>query len=198
LVFPGDFVEKELSMLSRVALERGSFVVLMVALASIFAGIPLMAQEVASSTIGVFDADRVLDESQPGQQALALFNQLRDQRVGELQVQQNSLNALQQEAMAAAPGSPDAARLQREMEDLALRLERLQQDVEQELGLRQNELTAGITQMIAQIIEVLGEDDGYALVFNASQSGLVYVGPTLEITDEIIRRLNAASAAGGA
>ena len=84
------------------------------------------------------------------------------------------------------------------MEDLGLRLERLQQDVEQELGLRQNELTAGITQMIAQIIEVLGEDDGYALVFNASQSGLVYVGPTLEITDEIIRRLNAASAAGGA
>jgi Skp family chaperone for outer membrane proteins len=84
------------------------------------------------------------------------------------------------------------------VEDLALRLERLQQDVEQELGLRQNELTAGITQMIAQIIDVMGEEEGYSLIFNAIQSGLVYVGPTLEITDEIIRRLNAASAAGGA
>ena len=79
-----------------------------------------------------------------------------------------------------------------------LRLNRLQEDVQQELGLRQNELTFEITEMIAQIIEVMGEDEGYTLIFNASQSGLVYVGPTLDITDEIIRRINAMSTPDGA
>ena len=144
--------------------------------------------------IGVFNADRVLAESQPGQQAVALFNQLREQRVGELQVQQNEVNTLQQQAMSATPGSADAARLQRAMEDRMLQLDRLQQDVQQELGLRQNELTSEITQMVAQIIDVLGEEEDYTLIFNAIQSGLVYIGPTLDITDEIISRINAMSA----
>ena len=79
-----------------------------------------------------------------------------------------------------------------------LRLNRLQEDVQQELGLRQNELTLEITEMIAQIIEVMGEEDGYTLIFNAIQSGLVYIGPTLDITDEIIRRIDALSTPDGA
>jgi Skp family chaperone for outer membrane proteins len=180
-------------MLVRVALVRGSFAVLVAALASI-AGGPLAAQATVSVKVGVFNADRVLAESQPGQQALALFNQLRDQRVAELQVQQDEINVLQQQAITAAFGSPEAAQLQRQMEDLMLRLERLQQDVQQELGQRQNELTAGITQMVGEIIDVMGEEEGYTLIFNALQSGLVYIGPTMDITDEIIERINAMSA----
>jgi Skp family chaperone for outer membrane proteins len=197
LVFPGDFVEKELSMLRRVALERGSFAVLMSALASILAGVPLVAQDDVDSKIGVFNADRVMAESQPGVQALALFNQLRDQRVGELQVQQNAVNGLQQQAMTAAVGSPEAARLQREMEDLMLRLERLQQDVQQELGVRQNELTGELMQTVADVVSTIGEEGGYALIINAVQSGVVYAGPTLDITDEVIQWVNARSAPSG-
>jgi Skp family chaperone for outer membrane proteins len=185
---------KELSMLSRVVFRRGSFAVLVAALASILAGVPLVAQEVVGGKIGVFNADRIMAESQPGQQALALFNQLRDQRVRELQVQQDQINVLQQQAIAVTPGSPDAVRLQREVENSMLRLERLQQDVQQELGLRQNELTSDITDKIAEIINTMGEEEGYTLIFNAIQSGLVYIGPTLDITDEIIRRVDALSA----
>ena len=185
-------------MSSRLAYRRGSLAVLVAAVSSILAVSPLAAQEVIGGKVGVFNADRVLAESGPGQQALALFNQLRDQRVAELQVQQDEINTLQQQAIATTPGSPEAARLQRDVEDLMLRLNRLQEDVQQELGLRQNELTSEITEMIAQIITVMGEEGGYTLIFNALQSGLVYVGPTLDITDEIIRRINAMSTPDGA
>ena len=184
-------------MSSRLALGRGSFAVLVAALASILAGFPLAAQEVMGGKIGVFNADRVMAESQPGLQAFALFSQLRDQRVGELQVQQGEVNALQQQAIAAPPGSVEAARLQRDVEDLMLRINRLQEDVQQELGVRQNELTVGLTEMIAEIIEVMGEEDGYSLIFNAVQSGLVYDAPTLDITDALILRVNALGAPSG-
>ena len=181
-------------MLSRVAFGRGSFAVLVAAMASILAGIPLTAQEVLPGKVGVFNADRIMAESQPGQQALALFNQLRDQRIGELNVQRDQINTLQQQALSVTPGSPDAVRLQREVENSMLRLERLQQDVEQELAQRQNELTSGITQTITEVITLMGEEEGYTFIFNAIQSGLVYVDPTMDITDEIIRRVDAASA----
>ncbi len=181
-------------MFSRVAFGRGSFAVSVAALASILAGIPLAAQEVIGGKVGVFNADRIMAESQPGQQALALFNQLQEQRVGELQVQQDQINILQQQQISVPPGSADAVRLGREVENSMLRLERLQQDVQQELGLRQNELVSGITEMISQVIDVMGQEDGYTLIFNAVQSGLVYLDPTLDITDEIIQRVNAMSA----
>ena len=181
-------------MLSRVALGQGSFTMLVAILALILARMPLAAQEIVDQKMGVFNADRVLTESQPGQQAVALFNQLREQRVGELQVQQDEINTMQQQAMSATPGTADAARLQREMEDRMLQLDRLQQDVQQELGLRQNELTSEIMQMVAGVIDALGQEEGYTLIFNVVQSGLVYVGPTLDITDEIIIRINAMSA----
>ena len=181
-------------MQSRVAFGRGSFAVLVAALASILAGIPLAAQEVIGQKVGVFDADRIMAESQSGQQALALFNQLRDQRVAELQVQQDGINSLQQQSISVPPGGPDAVRLQREVENSMLQLERLQQDVQQELTVRQNELTLEITQMIAQVIDAMGEEEGYTLIFNQVQSGLVYVATTMDITDEIIQRINALSA----
>jgi outer membrane protein len=181
-------------MLSRVAFGRISFGVLMAALASIAAGNPLAAQDSTSGKIAVFNADRVMAESEPGQQALAIFNQLRDQRVAELQVQQDEINTLQQQAVTAVPGTPDAARLQRDLEDRLVLFDRLQQDVQQELGQRQNDLTLGITEMVAQIIDVLGQEGEYALIFNTLQSGLVYVDPTLDLTDEIIQRVNALSA----
>ena len=76
-----------------------------------------------------------------------------------------------------------------------LRLNRLQEDVEQELGLRQNELASDINQMIGQVIDVMGEEEGYTLIFNQLQSGLVYIATVLDITDEIIRRINTMSAA---
>ena len=132
-------------MLSRVAFGRGSFAVLVAALASILAGIPLAAQEVTGGKVGVFNADRIMAESQPGQQALALFNQLRDLRVGELQVQQNQINEPPATSdFSVTAGGPDAVRLQREVENSMLQLERLEQDVQQELGQRQNELTSEI------------------------------------------------------
>ena len=137
-------------MLSRVALGRGWCAVFLAALAVAAVWTPLAAQEADVPKIGIFNADRVLAESEPGQQALALFNQLRDQRVGELQLQQDEINSLQQQAVTAVPGSRDAARLQRDLEDRVVRLDRLQQDVQQELGERQNELTFEITSSISR------------------------------------------------
>jgi len=76
-----------------------------------------------------------------------------------------------------------------------LQMDRLEQDVQQELGQRQNELTANITEMVATIIETMGEEGGYTMIFNSLQSGLVYINPTIDITDEIVRRVDEASPA---
>ncbi len=185
-------------MFRRLACERDLVTVGVTALALLMGGGRLAAQDAAAPLkIGVFNAERIMAESEAGQQALAQFNQLRNQRMTELQAQQDQINTLRQQGLAAQPGSAQAAQLQRQLEDRMLQLNRLQEDVQSELTLRQNALTGGITQVVGEIIDALGEEQGYALVFNAVQSGLVYVDEAIDITDEIIQRLDAANPAGG-
>jgi len=167
----------------------------LLALALSVSATPALAQT-ASVTVGVFDADRILAESLAGQQALALFSQLRDQRAGEVQAQQVEFNTLRQQVLQALPGSPEAVSMQRQVEDKSLQLQRLNEDVQNELGARQAALTEEITQKIATIIDELGAERGFTLIFNNVQSGLAYWDPAVDLTDEIIARLDA-SAGGG-
>ena len=69
----------------------------------------------------------------------------------------------------------------------------LEQDVQQELGQRQAELVEPITQTVRQIIDTMGREEGYSLIFNMAQSGLVYFDPVIDVTEEIIRRVNVVS-----
>lgn len=185
-------------MFRRLAWERDLLTVCVTASALLIGGGRLVAQDAAAPVkIGVFNAERIMAESQAGQQALAQFNQLRDQRMTELQTQQDQINALRQQGLAAQPGSAEAAQLQRQMEDRSVQFQRLQEDVQNELALRQNELTGGITQVVGEIIDEMGEELGYSLIFNAIQSGLVYVDEAIDITDDIIQRLDAVNPVGG-
>lgn len=147
--------------------------------------------------VGIFNADRILQESQAGQQALAQFNQLSSQRLEEFQAQQTEMDGLRQQLLAAPPGSAQAGQLNRQLEDKTLMMQRLQQDVQNELAQRQDELTGVITQRIAQIIEELGDEESFSMIINLVQSGIVYYAvDSLDITDMIIARLDAAPAGG--
>jgi len=159
-----------------------------------FTGLPLLAQESAGPKVGVFDGERVLAESEMGEEAVALLSQLQEQRVAELQAQQAEINTISQQALSAAPGTAEAAQLERQMEDRGLQYQRLEQDVQQELGQRQAELVEPITQIVRQIIDTMGREEGYVLIFNVAQSGLVYFDATIEVTEEIIRRVNVVNA----
>lgn len=165
------------------------------ALALSVSATPALAQT-APVTVGVFDADRILAESVAGRQALALFSQLRDQRSGEVQAQQIEFNTLRQQGLQAMPGSPEAVSIQRQVEDKSLQLQRLNEDVQNELGARQAALTEEITRKIAAIIEEIGAERGFTVIFNNVQSGLAFWDPAVDLTDEIIARLDAPAGGG--
>jgi len=144
--------------------------------------------------IGVFNPDRVIAESAQGQEAIAQLDQLQSTRVGELQTQQQAITRLQQRSMQAAPDSQ--AILQRQLQDRQIQFQRLQEDVQEELQRRQQELTQPIIERIAEIIERIGAEENFTMIFNVLQGGLVYVDESVDLTDRIIEELDTAEAAG--
>lgn len=65
------------------------------------------------------------------------------------------------------------------------------QDLQQQAQARQQELMQPIMQQIEQVLESIREEQGYIMIFDASNSGLIAADPALDLTDEVLRRLQA-------
>ena len=73
--------------------------------------------------------------------------------------------------------------------DLGYQQQKLQEDYQQ----RSRELITGLNMKIRDVIVQVAKEKGYDLVL----SDAVYVSPTIDITDEVLKRLAAQSAAPG-
>lgn len=67
--------------------------------------------------------------------------------------------------------------------------ERFRKDVENDIRQRHNELVQRITSELIQIADTLGKEKGYTLILERSL--VPYMDPSLDVTDEIIKRHNA-------
>ncbi len=73
--------------------------------------------------------------------------------------------------------------------------ERIQQ-LEQQAAQRQAELVQPVMQRINRIIEQIRSEGNYTIIFDVAAQGIIAADPSLDLTQEVIRRLQAES--GGA
>ncbi len=151
--------------------------------------LPVAAQEL---TIAVIDVQRVVTESDPGKQALQKLKELQDAKVDEGRVLQQTLAGLQ-EQMAKQRFTLSEERLaemNKQLEDGQIALQRFQDDAERELDEARRRELGSLEGRIIPVINQVGVERGFTVIFNKFQSGLVYADDSVDITDEVIRRFN--------
>jgi outer membrane protein len=147
------------------------------------AGKPELA---AAQKIGVVDMQRALAETEDGRKAKDTLKKLFEQRQKTLDKQQNDLKSLKD--------GLDKQRdvLQREV--LTKKLEEYQKAVA-ELQTTyvdfQRELTKPILMRMERVVRRIGQAEGYTLVVDRSEAGVMYVPSTYDLTDVLIQRYNA-------
>jgi outer membrane protein len=82
------------------------------------------------------------------------------------------------------------AELRKQIEDKGIALQRFQDDAERELDEARRQELGGLEGRIIPVINQIGTEKGYTLIFNKFQSGLVYADDAVDITDDVIRRFN--------
>jgi outer membrane protein len=78
----------------------------------------------------------------------------------------------------------------KELEDKTIAIRRFEDDAKRELDEARRRELGGLEQRILPIIDQIGKERGYTLIFNKFQSGLVYADETVDITDDVITRFN--------
>ena len=138
---------------------------------------------------------RIAAESAEGRISSAKIEALRTKRATELNDKNKQIEGLQAKQRSAVLGDDTRVQIQKDVDRITKEIERLTQDAQAELQELQNDLQVDFQRKVAPVIEAVARDKNLQLLFSQADSGLVWADNGLDLTLEVIRRLDAATAA---
>ena len=153
---------------------------------------PLGAAPQGSGGIAVIDNLRVFEESNQGkaatEQIQANVNSWQAQ-ISALETQVQGL--MGQRQTQAAVMTADALRaLDAQIEQEQINLQRLRDDAQRQATSSQNEVLAQLEATLTPVVGQLASELGFSVVLNSQTPGLLHFDPAVDITDQLIARLN--------
>ena len=149
--------------------------------------------------IAIIDSDRVVAESTRGKAALEQLKAIQEAKVAEGRRLQQELTDLRKRMedgrLSLAPDKLEE--LRKQIQDKGIALERFQADAQRQLEEERERALAGIERDILQIIDQVGKEQGYTLIFNKFRSGLVFAEDAVDISPLVIQRFDAVRPAAG-
>ncbi|HWP20882.1 MAG TPA: OmpH family outer membrane protein [Burkholderiaceae bacterium] len=139
--------------------------------------------------IGYVNSDRVLRDAAPAKAAQARLEQEFSRREKELADLQAKLKAASERLDKDAPtlSESERARRQRELADQEREFQYRRRDFQEDLNRRKNEELAAIVERANRVIKQIFEQEKYDIILQEA----VFVGPRVDITDKVIKALNA-------
>ena len=152
---------------------------------------PAFAQD--STRIGAVSLAYVARSSKAGKSALAEIDQFVKQKEAEAAVKSAELEKQRLELQKTSAGlSPRAiADLQKTFDRSRVEFERFQQDARAEIERMQTTFDTEFRVKLAPIIDSVSKEKGLQFVFGLEQAAIVWWSPTVDISDEVVKRLDA-------
>ena len=152
----------------------------------------------AGTTLAYVDMQAVGRESSLGKQYAAEIEVLRTKRSTDLNEQNKALQAEQQQLeQSESVMSPEARlKLQQDIDTKTRALQFQTQEAQADVDNLKQELGRKFNAAISPILETVANDRRVQLVFDRGRGGVVWVDPALDLTKEVIARLDADTAAG--
>jgi outer membrane protein len=156
---------------------------------------PLSAQ--TATKIGYIDTRRVLQEAPGAQEARTTLESEMQGFQNQLQLMQDSLQAIMTDYQQKSLVMSADAKQKREQEIIQKRTgwEQRAEQLQQRAAQRQQEVMSPIMERVEQVISEVRQSGGFAIVFDVASEAIVSADPALDITATVIERLKAASPA---
>ena len=146
----------------------------------------------AGAKMAYINPQRIFQESGEGKAGLTRVQALIQKKQTEGQDRQKKLAADQQKLQTSGSVMNDAARsqLEKDIEKQQVDGQRFQQDAQAEINELQTEVQNEFIKKVSPIIEVVAKEKGLQLVFDLNNAGLAYFDPALDLSSEVIKKLD--------
>ena len=141
--------------------------------------------------IGYVNADRVLRDATPAKAAQAKLEAEFGKREKELADMANKLKAAGEklDKDAPTPAESERNRRQRELVEQNRDFDRKRREFQEDLTQRKNEELASVVERANKVMKQIFDSEKYDLIIQEA----VFAGPKIDITDKVIKALNAQS-----
>ncbi len=144
--------------------------------------------------IAFINIPRIAAESAEGKASTGRVNALREKKVGELSAKNKQVESAQQKLASGGLLSDEArAATQKEIDRLNVEVQRMQQDAEAEMTELQQQLQLDFQRKLSPVIQQIAVERGLHMLLS-TDAGLVWAEPGLDLTLEVIKRFDAATA----
>jgi outer membrane protein len=150
--------------------------------------------------IAYIDIQAVASNSVEGKAATAKLQELEKKKVAEITEKNKALEAAKTKQATSATIMNDSARLalEKEVDKLTREVQFLQQEAQSERGALQAELQVDFQRKLNPILEAVGKEKNLHMLVDINNAGAVWVDTGLDLTGEVIKRLDAARPAAPA
>jgi outer membrane protein len=140
---------------------------------------------------------RIANESADGRVATTRIQALQQKKAAELEAKNKQLLALQQrlEKEGSILSAAVAGDLQKQVDKLNVELQRFQQDAQAEVQELQQQLQGEFQARLEPVLQAVAQEMGLQFVFNGPDAGLVWADASLDISGEVIKKLDMAKPA---
>jgi outer membrane protein len=139
------------------------------------------------------NTDRIFREANTAKSAQAKLEQEFSRREKDLNDMGNSLKAASEKYEREAPTLSESQRVQRQkgLVDMDRDFQRKRREFQEDLNARKNEELQQVLERANRVVKQVAEQEHYDVILQEA----VYVNPKHDITDKVIRALNAATPA---
>lgn len=150
---------------------------------------PALAQEFR---LGFVSLDRIIKEAVPAKNAQAKLEQEFSKREKDLQALGATLKSQAEQLEREAPTLSESQRANRQKQliELDRDFQRKRREFQEDLNTRRNEELQQVFERANRVVKQVADSEKYDLILQEA----VYVNPKHDITDKVIRALNASSA----
>jgi Skp family chaperone for outer membrane proteins len=147
--------------------------------------------------VALVNVQRIAVESAEGKGFTAKINALREKKEKELADKNTQLDAARKKLESSSSVLSEAARgaQQKEVERLQVDLQRLSQDAQAEVEELQRELQVDFQKKLLPVVEEVRAAKGLQLVLSMLDSGILAADMGLDITADVIKKLDSAAPA---
>jgi outer membrane protein len=142
--------------------------------------------------VGYVDLQRALLEVEDGKKAKARLKREFDKKQKQLDEKQKQVKKMKDELESGAMMMTEEAKRQKatELQKKMYELQQLYLQLQGDLTKKEAEATKEIFDRMGDIIQKIGRDKGYDLILEKTESSVLFARPSMDLTDEVIKRYN--------
>ena len=150
------------------------------------------AQTPAALKVGIFDANRVSEETDEGKRIAAKLSAWGEKKKAELATKEKEIGDLraQLESQNLSLSPEKQQQMQRDIQKKTLELQQGQEAARNEFQIEVSDAQNKFQEQLIRVINQFGRDEGFTLIIERSTGGVAFAAETIDVTTAIVDKFN--------